>query len=63
MRRGSGSGWEGVGCDWDWIWSWVGSNWLVGVELVREWCWVGWRQGRYGGYGGWEFGLGGENGV
>ena len=25
--------------------------------------WVGWRQGRYGGYGEWEFGLGSENGV
>ena len=24
---------------------------------------MGWRQGRYGGYGVWEFGLGGENGV
>ena len=24
---------------------------------------MGWRQGRYGGYGGWKFGLGGENGV
>ena len=36
---------------------------LVGVELAREWSWVGWRQGRYGGYGGWEFGLFGENGV
>ena len=33
---------------------------LVGVELVREWSWVGWRQGRYSG---WEFGLGGENRV
>ena len=36
---------------------------LVGVELVREWSWVGWRQGRYGGYDGCKFGLGGENGV
>ena len=33
---------------------------LVGAELSREWSWVGWRQG---GYGGWEFGLGGENGC
>ena len=36
---------------------------LVGVELAREWSWVGWRQGRYCGHGGWEFGLGGENEV
>ena len=21
---------------------------LVGVELAREWSWMGWRQGRYG---------------
>ena len=34
---------------------------LVGVELAREWSWMGWRQGRYGGYDGWEFGLGGGN--
>ena len=33
---------------------------LVGVELAREWRLVEWRQSRYGG---WEFGLGGENGV
>ena len=33
---------------------------LAGVELVREWSWMGWRPCRYGG---WEFGLGGENGV
>ena len=26
---------------------------LVAVELAREWSWVGWRQGRYGG---WELG-------
>ena len=36
---------------------------LVGVELEREWSWVGLRHGRYGGYRLWEFGLGGENGV
>ena len=52
---------------WDSVWRAVdmveGRVELVGVELAREWSWVGWRQGRYGGYGGWEFALGGENGV
>ena len=28
---------------------------LVGIELAREWSWAGWRQGRYGGSGGWQF--------
>ena len=36
---------------------------FIGVELAREWSCVGWRQGRFGGYGWWEFGLGCENGV
>ena len=36
---------------------------LVGVELVREWSWVEWRQSGHSVYGGCEFGLGGENGV
>ena len=36
---------------------------LIGSRVGVEWSWVGWRQGRYGGYGGWELGLGGANGV
>ena len=48
LRCGSGSGWEGVGCVclldnvrrvFDMVEGRVG---LVGVEMTREWCWVGW---------------------
>ena len=33
---------------------------FVGVELAREWSWVGWTYGRYGGWGFW---VCGESGV
>ena len=66
LRCGSGSGWEGVGCVclWDSVRSVFdmveGRVGLVGVELTREWSWVGWMLGRYGGC---EFVLGGESAV
>ena len=70
LRYGSGSGWGGRVClGWDSVRRAVdmveGRVELVGVELAQKCSWVGWRQGtcRYDGYGGWEFGLGGENGV
>ena len=52
LRCGSGSGMEGVGCVWGGIVAVdvvEGRVKLVGVELAREWSWVGWRQGVYGG--------------
>ena len=33
---------------------------FVVVELAQDWSWKGWMQNKYGG---WEFGLCGENGV
>ena len=69
LRCGRGSGWEGVECvlGWDSVRRAVdmveGRVELIGVELAREWSWVGWRHGRHGGYGWWEFGLDGGNGV
>ena len=48
LRCGSGYGWKGVWCVWGWdsvrrvVDMVEGRVELVGVELAREWSWLGW---------------------